>query len=80
MLDKLKKLVYGNREFQRNIVLVQRKELGANFCETCGRGPLQPYNDSRRSFLVVSNRKVICLVCSQEKDNKECEGVLYDGY
>jgi len=82
MLDKIKKLWYSESvvETKRNVINLHKDESGANYCETCGRGPLQPYNDSRRSFLVVANKKVICLACSQEKDNKECQDVLYNGY
>jgi hypothetical protein len=66
-------------ETKRQLINLQREELGANFCEKCNRGPLQIYNNSRRSFLIVENGKVMCLACSQEKDNKECQDILYNG-
>ena len=78
MLDKIKNLWYTKTEPKRDVINLQRQELGANFCETCGR-ELQIYNNKRRSFLVLKDGKVSCLVCSQEKDGKESENVYIPG-
>lgn len=81
MLDKIKKLWYTDSvvETKRNVINLQKQELGANYCEDCNRGPLQIYNDSRRSFLIIRKGRILCLACSQLQDNKECEGVLFNG-
>ena len=75
MIDKFKNLWHTKKD----AIMLQKEELGANFCEKCGRGPLQRYNDSRRSFLVVNENKVFCIVCSQEKDLKEANEISYGG-
>jgi hypothetical protein len=79
MIDKIKNMLYSKPEVKRDTILLQREELGANFCETCGRGPLQQYSSKRRSFVVLKEGKVLCLVCSQEKDMKEYEDVYIPG-
>lgn len=88
LVDSLTNLWYDEMsEYKRNRYVLIKKQIdeqGYNYCEYCGRAPLQKYNDTKRNFLTVDhiipkaiggdndieNLRIACIDCNRIKGSK----------
>ena len=79
-------LLPEENEFKKNryqLISEQKLKRGDCYCNQCNRGPLQTYNDERRSYLVVTriipkdiggtdeidNLEIICGDCYKSRED-----------
>lgn len=98
ILDKIQKVWYDKTmsRYQRNRILLIKEQIqkqDVNYCEYCGRAPLQKYNDGKRNFLTIDhiipkhlggtddlhNLTIACLDCNRRKGSKLYDEEIQEG-